>query len=180
MKIIYPPTIYNPLETEVCCFMAGGMGNIDWQTEFLNYLKLFDFNHLVIFNPYNANITDHAEQVSWEFNCLSLYKNTNFIFSIYFDKYSTQPVSMYELGRMLALKDSKHLSVQLDGVNICGATLNHDFPVVISIHEDAPCKEDILKQCQLVSATAKVRTPKEHAMQVVAKYKFLRQYMKAI
>ena len=97
--------------------MAGGMGNTDWHKEFLDCLKRHNLNYLVVYNPYNANIVNHDAQVEWEFKYLSLYKG-NFIFSIYFDKYSPQPISMYELGRMLALKDCKHLTVQLDGVNI--------------------------------------------------------------
>lgn len=179
MKIITPPENYEPLETEIACFMAGGMGNTDWHKEFLNHLKTCGLKFLVVYNPYNPNIVNHDEQVEWEFKYLSFYKG-NFIFSIYFDKYSPQPISMYELGRMLALKDSKYLTVQLDRINICGATLNHNFPTVVSIHEDAPCKKYILKQCELINVKAEVRSPLQHAMEVVRKYRFLRQYMKAV
>ena len=127
--------------------MAGGMGNTDWHEVFFDELKDTPLN---ILYPYNPNITDVVQQIVWEHTGLSHFNK--FIFSCYFDKYTYQPVTMLELGKMLVLK------------NI------HKFPCVVSFHKEAKLKQDVQIQCELENVIAKERTYREHAQAVKQAY----------
>lgn len=154
---------------DIICFMAGGMGNLEWQDRFFAELEKHTLNHLVIINPYNPNITSTFEQVEWEFYHLNNFINRNFIFSIYFDKYTDQPVSMYELGRALALCNPTYIKVETGATEVA-VPQNYGFPVVLSMHEEAPKKEDLKCQCGLVHQTITIRTPEQHALGVIKAY----------
>jgi len=64
MKIINAPEKYEKRYNEITCFMAGGMGNIEWQTKFLETLNKSNPTNLVIFNPYNSNITSVYKKIA--------------------------------------------------------------------------------------------------------------------
>ena len=169
MKIIHALEKYEKKPDEIAVFMAGGMGNTDWHKEFLETLSKFPLDNMVIYNPYNPEIKSAYEQIFWEFKYLNDYVEDQFIFSIYFDKFTDQPVSMYELGRALALAESKSISLEYgnSGINI---PIVKGFPCVVSVNEDAPKKTDIIIQTGIAHQTASVRTPKEHAFAVIKEY----------
>lgn len=145
MQIIQAPNEYTLNGYTV--FMAGGMGNTDWHEVFFDELKDTPLN---ILYPYNPNITDVVQQIVWEHTGLSNFDK--FIFSCYFDKYTYQPVTMLELGKMLVLKNV------------------HNFSVVVSFHKDAKLKQDVQIQCGLENVVAKERTYREHAQAVKQAY----------
>lgn len=157
----------------VLCFMAGGCGDTKWREIFLDVLNQHILNHLVIFDPYNDNITSTFSQIEWEYYHLNNFINRNFIFSVYFDKYTTQAISMFELGKALALCQPCFVKVET-GATQTNVVQNYGFPVVISMHEDSPVKQDLICQCGLMHKEAKVRTPEEHALEVIKVYKDIR------
>lgn len=183
MKIVQAPEVYEKKSTEIACFMAGGCGNIEWQNKFINELDKHVLNSLVIYNPYNPNIESNFKQIEWEFNYLNKYINDQFIFSCYFDKYTDQPMSMYELGRASVLCKEQSLKIGPWYDNMCTdkRTMcyywNYGFPMVVSIHPEAPKKNDIIAQCGLAHVTCGVRSPEEHALQVLHWYKDIRRQM---
>ena len=84
---------------------------------------------------------------------LNNYINDHFIFSCYFDKYTNQPISMYELGRASVL--CKEQSVKIMVKENVGSVVytNYGFPMVVSVHPEAPKKQDIICQCGLAHVT---------------------------
>ena len=166
MKVIQAPDTYECIN-EISCFMAGGMGNTEWHTRFLNELDKLNATDLVIYNPYNENITSNFSQIQWEFN----YLNSCDIFSVYFDKYTNQPISMSELGRMITLAPPHSLQLYKDG-KLFKTVPDPDSgkPCIVSLHEEAPLKEDIKIQCGLLHILALVRTPEHHAELVYKRY----------
>lgn len=169
MRIIKAPDEYTPNEKEIVCFLAGGMGNTEWQEKCLNLLKSYDLEHLVIYNPHNSNISFIKEQIMWEFKYLNLYNEYDYIFSIYFDKYTKQPMSMYELGRMAVLSKSEGVDIKTSKQSMI-LPINRGFSFVCSVCKDAPLKEDILAQCELADVHAYIRTPEEHAKSIAIYY----------
>ena len=102
MKIIKFPEYYQSVnlgDTPIC-FLAGCCVYNKWREEIIEQLKPYN---IIVVDPYNTNITSTYEQIRWEHYYLNNFINKNFIFSVYFDKYSTQPISMYELGKATAL-----------------------------------------------------------------------------
>lgn len=110
MKIVTAPEDFIPLQTEIKCFLAGGITNCpDWQTDVINQLKKIDteipgeLDRLVLFNPRRPNfpINDPnaaEEQITWEFKWLQQMD----LFTMWFSGGdSDQPICMYELGRNL-------------------------------------------------------------------------------
>lgn len=179
MRIIKYPERYTQetlSSTDIICFMGGGMGNTEWHKRFFDELNNYCLNHLVIITPYNDNITSIWEQVQWEFYHLNNFVNKNFIFSMYFDKYTDQPISMYELGRALALCKPSYVKVST-GVQDVAVVQNYGFPVVLSMHEEAPKKEDLKCQVGLLHETIWERTPEEHAQALIRVYKDIKQNM---
>lgn len=170
MRVIQAPEQYEKRDYEIACFMAGGMGDIEWQDIFLNTLERKNPRLLVVYNPYNPNIEFPRQQIKWEFDYLNNYINSHFIFSCYFDKYTDQPISMYELGRASVLHQSKTIKVETGLGGPSHVYTNYGFPVVVSIHPDAPKKEDIQIQCEYAGILAVVRTPEEHAQAVLKQY----------
>lgn len=179
MKVVQAPEVYKKKSTEIACFLAGGCGNIEWQERFINELNKYVLNSLVIYNPYNPNIESHFKQIEWEFNYLNNYINDHFIFSCYFDKYTDQPISMYELGRASVLCKPQSVEVVKKGplTTTTSVNLNYGFPMVVSVHPEAPKKQDILAQCGLAEVSVQERTPEEHAHQVIMWYKDIRHQM---
>lgn len=181
MRMVQAPEVYEKSNTEIACFLAGGCGNTEWSERCINKLNQYTLNHLVLYNPYNPNIKDPKEQIEWEFNYLNKYINDKFIFSIYFDKYTDQPISMYELGRASVLCKEQVIKIgpPNDSMNNLSTLhhLNWGFPMVVSLNEQAPKKMDIGIQLDLVHIPYCVRTPEEHAEAIVFKYGILRKQM---
>lgn len=170
MRLIKAPEEFERTK-EFACFLAGGCQSTEWHEIVHNILQQEELPDLVVYDPYNANIESHFAQVQWEFKYLN--DTRDFIFSAYFDKYSNQPITMYELGRALALSQKKSAKITLEGDELCFLTQN-GFPVVISYHEEAPLKTDLIFQCGLVHAEIKQRTPEEHAKEIIRQYHILR------
>lgn len=181
MKIINAPYDYDKKDNEICCFLAGGCSNIEWQTKVMNELDKHTLNNLVIYNPYNPNIESPFKQIEWEFNYLNNYINDHFIFSVYFDKYTDQPISMYELGRasVLCQEQCIHIGPWYDRSFNDRRTIcyywNCGFPMVVSVHPEAPKKQDIICQCGLAKVEVSQRTPEEHAKEILFWYKHLKE-----
>lgn len=152
---------------EIACFLAGGCASTEWRERAQIVFENAKLPDLIIFDPYNPNIESQFAQIQWEFKYLNNTKN--FIFSAYFDKYSNQPITMYELGRALALSQKKNAKITLEGEQLSFLTQN-GFPVVISYHEEAPLKTDLICQCGLVHAEIKQRTPEQHAEEIIKQY----------
>ena len=83
MRVVQAPEVYDKKDFEIVCFMGGGMGNTEWHEEFFKTLNLYNRSLLIVYNPYNPNITDVRKQIKWEFNYLNNYINDHFIFSMY-------------------------------------------------------------------------------------------------
>ena len=174
MKIIECPNYYDKKSYEVALFMGGGMSNLEWQDKFLNQLDKYNLNSLVIYNPYNPNITNIEDQIKWEYTYLNNYRNDYFIFTMYFDKYTKQPMSMYELGRASVLSKPILISIRRSDDPYCSDRLSYfaqkGFPVIVSFDEKAPLKNDIKAQLDLLDIKCDIRTPEEHAKQVLFWY----------
>jgi len=105
-SVAYPPS--RTTHTSPSIFLAGtiDMGNsIDWQQHSINTIESFDIEgKLTIYNPRRADwdsswiqeITDPQfnEQVNWELDMLEQAD----IILLYFQKDSSSPISMLELG----------------------------------------------------------------------------------
>lgn len=184
MKVIKAPETYDKSSIETACFLAGGCTNNEWRIQIYAELNKYICNSLVIYDPYNPKIESHFKQVEWEFNYLNKYINDNFIFSVYFDKYTDQPISMYELGRasVLCQEQCIHIGPWYDRSFNDRRTIcyywNYGFPMVVSVHPEAPKKQDIICQCGLAKVEVFERTPEEHAKEIVKYYKDIRNQMK--
>lgn len=176
MRVVQAPEVYDKKDFEIACFMGGGMGNTQWHEEFFTTLNSYVLNKLVVYNPYNPNITDVRKQIEWEFNYLNNYINDHFIFSMYFDKYTDQPISMYELGRVSVLHNSETIKLNTK-LGHSSIFTRYGFPAIVSIHPEAPKKEDIKIQCELAGILALERTPEEHADAVIREYDIIKRQM---
>lgn len=150
MKIISPFSTYKPTDNEISCFMAGGMSNTEWFKRFLLFITKKDLSNIVIINPYNPveeedKIT-FCNQVFWEIN----YLKSCDIFSVYFDRFTTQSCSMFELGLML----------------------QSGKPCIVSLHEDAINKSYLYASLDIMgySHIIQIRTPEQHAEEVIKEY----------
>ena len=168
MRIINALQEYSINSNEIFCFLAGGMGHTEWQTECLNELSKHNLKKLVILNPFNSNMQDIEKQIDWEFRYLNS-NNPNFIFSVYFDKYTDQPISMYELGRA---------SIACQNIIVDGIIIQNGFHTIVSIHPNANKKQELLCQCKLAKIQCAVRMPKEHAQEIMLKYNLLKNNLK--
>jgi len=164
VKIIQAPQTYEKQEHEVACFLAGGCTNNTWRKRIYNELNTKVVNGLVIYDPFNANydINNSFSQIQWEFNYLNSYIGDRYIFSAYFDEYTNQPMTMYELGRMLAFCHGLKTTICCNK-RAQEVILQQEFPVVLSMHENASLKEDLKCQCGLLHEIITIRTPEEHA-----------------
>ena len=172
MKVVSPNEDYEKKPYETACFMAGGCANTEWQADFIHTLECCNPSNLVIYSPYNPEIKDTFLRMEWEYKYLHKYINDNFIFSVYFDRYTKQPMSMFELGVMSHLSKPRKFEL----ITKRGKTSVYDslgFPCVVSAHPEAPCLEDIKCQMKLYQMDFGIRTPKEHAREV---YKVYRNY----
>lgn len=181
MRVVQAPWTYKKKSTEIACFLAGGCQSTEWSEIVLKRLEEYTPNHLVIYNPYNPDIKDNFEQIKWEFEYLNCYKNDHFIFSCYFDKYTDQPMSMYELGRASVLCKEQAVKVGPWNDPFMNNTqcfhLAWGFPMVVSVHPEAPKKESILAQCKLAEVHVKVQTPEEHAKDIIFWYRDIKRQM---
>ena len=182
MKIISALEEYKKSSNEIACFLAGGCTSLEWRTKVYEELDKTTLNSLVIFDPYNSNITDPEKQIEWEFNYLNKYKNDFFIFSVYFDKYTDQPISMYELGRASVLCKEQAVKVGPWNDPFMNNTqcfhLAWGFPMVVSVHPEAPKRKDIFTQCKLADIMALERTPEQHAQAIRHQYNIIRSRLK--
>ena len=110
MRVVTAPEKYDIKLSDFTIFLAGGITSCpDWQNDVIEYLeKQPDTEHLVIFNPRRPDWpdgSDYAEmekQIAWEKEWLDRCD----LFTIYFaSSTSPQPISFYELGRQLALRN---------------------------------------------------------------------------
>lgn len=167
MKVIKAPERYDKQPNEIACFLAGGCTSVSWRLECLNELaKLDTYNILVVYDPYNPKIESHWKQVQWEFEYLNSYINDKFVFSVYFDKYTDQPISLYELGRASVLCQPIELFSASSMEKETKIVIHKGFPMVVSLHEDYPKYRDIRCQCGLTKITSDTRTPQEHAKEI--------------
>lgn len=182
MRIIKALEEYKKGSSEIACFLAGGCSSLEWRDKVYEELNKSVLNNLVIYDPYNPNITDKQKQIEWEFNYLNKYKNDFFIFSIYFDKYTDQPVSMYELGRASVL--CKEQAVKIGPWNdpfLSNTQCFHlawGFSMVVSVHPEAPKREEILLQCKCADVITLERTPEQHAQAIRYQYNIIRTQLK--
>lgn len=180
MRIIKYPENYEYKTNEICCFLAGGCTDTQWREELYNYFNNVSCNHLVLIDPYNPNIINKEEQIKWEFNHLNNFLDKGFIFSIYFDKYTDQPISMYELGRASALCKPQSIEIVKRGslTTTTSVNLNYGFPMIVSIHPEAPKRDEILIQCNLVNVLAIVRDYEQHAKAIRTQYNEIKYMLK--
>ena len=169
MKIINATERYEKTPDEVACFLTGGTGNTQWIESFMRALRLEDnrkeIEKLVVYNPYNPWIKNLANQIIWEYQYLNKYifdtNNENFIFSIYFDEYTVQPISLFELGKILGIVSN-------------GENINHNkIKLVLSAEAKYEKLEEIQIHCALCGYSLEIRTPEEHAREVVRMYKLI-------
>ena len=120
MKIVTAPDQYKIQDSDICCFLAGGISLCkEWQKEVIDHLIKLNLRHkmhnLVIFNPRRKDFSmddsyAEDEQIEWEFE----YLNKMDIFSMYFCKSdSDQPICLYELGRYLEVMMNNYLEDHL-------------------------------------------------------------------
>ena len=177
MKIVYPKDVNNgniwTCVGTVNLFMGGGMGNLEWHKEFLDTLSSsVPSDNLTVFNPYNPDIQDIKTQILWEQEVISLGTNDNvhFIGSLYFDKYTNQPMSCLELGRMAI--ESKETSVNIDtGSQKVNVPVNYGYKLIVSVHPECPIKEEIKAQCLGLNVNCVERSPQGHAQAVYRTYR---------
>lgn len=167
MKIIQAPEEYNKAPDEVALFLAGGCSSTAWRKIVIRLLKENCLKNLVVYDPYNPFIESTYRQVCWEYQYLNQYVDDKFIFSAYFDKYTDQPITLYELGRASVLSQQQNLAV---GKSLF--TLQKGFPCVVS-YKDYKKREDLICQCGLAKITCLERTPEEHAKAIIEQYDLL-------
>lgn len=177
MKIVYPKDVNNgniwTCIGTINLFMGGGMGNLEWHKEFLDTLSSsVPSDNLTVFNPYNPDIKDITKQIMWEQEAIDLYKKdlTHFIGSLYFDKYTNQPMSCLELGRMAIESRSKEISVYVDSKRT-KIMVNYGYPLIVSVHPECPIKEEIKAQCYGLRVNCVERNPQGHAQAVYRIYR---------
>ena len=178
MKRVKPFEYIDPAATDIICFLAGGCTNNEWREEVYSYLDGRTLNSLVLIDPYNPNIESVFKQIQWEYMYLNDYDDCSFIFSVYFDKYTDQPVSMYELGRASVLSKQKQLDFTM-GERTGAIITQYGYPCIVSVSKDAPKKEDIKIQCGLAHIECKERTPEQHALAIIQEYAYIRKQMGA-
>lgn len=167
MKIIMAPTVYNKELDEIACFVGGGTQGENWRNIFIETIFDYGCNHLVLYNPQrkdfdSLSFEERTKQIEWEFNYLNKYVNDSFIFSMYFNKDSLQPISFYEVGRTLA--------IMRDNLEHC----------VISVHPEFSKKDELKAQVKLATndKVAVVECgPQKHAGRVVGVYREMRYSM---
>lgn len=179
MEIINCPDEYQKESFETAVFMGGGMSSTEWHEIFIDELQKYN-SQIVLYNPYNANIVDTQTQINWEFKYLNQYINDYFIFSMYFDKYTKQPMSMYELGRASVLCKPSNITLETPIGTKVNATFNYGFPMVISLHPESPILDEVTSQLNILGIPYRVRTPREHAKEVYLQYKYIKATRRAV
>lgn len=92
-------------------FLAGGITDCeDWQKELVDLVK--DFPFLTVINPRRANFPMHDPeagkiQIKWEFERMQSAEHVSFWFS----KRTLCPITLYELGRQLALGKNVYIGM---------------------------------------------------------------------
>lgn len=161
MRVYTAVEEYIPQESDITCFLAGGITNCwEWQDAVIAELEKRDnIENLVLFNPRRKNFPIHdpnasQEQIEWEYK----YLHEADIFSMYFTSgESTQPICMFELG-----------------VHITRAALGpKPKSVVISVEDGYVRQQDVLIQTQLALGTGFVimnATAVSHADRIYEDY----------
>ncbi len=174
MKVITAPEIYEVKDTDVTCFLAGGISNCpNWQKEVIGSFTEMDVNDLVIFNPrrktFTPSIEEARRQIEWEYR----YLNSIDIFSMYFCNESIQPICMYELGRY---------------VEVMKRRFPNDFfqRIIISVEPDYERAFDVIEQVNLAyeekseclaSNLSIYRTSyKRHAEKIARAYTYVKHF----
>ena len=172
MEVIVAPHIDNLYDfPNITVFLAGGITNChDWQSEVIEYLRLYDINNklnLKVFNPrrpdFNIEVDDPVEQIRWEYDMIN---NRTDIFSMYFcNSESDQPICMYELGMRLG-RITEH--------PYRFTTEYESYNTIISVEDGYKRANDVLIQTELaVSRNIKVNlhaNPKNHADLIIKEY----------
>ena len=171
MKIIDPNN--NAQVFGISVFLAGGCTKEGWRDTFFKYINGFILNSLIIFDPYNENIQDNYHQIKWEQDKIQQCD----ILSVYFDKYTEQPISMLELGRMLELAKDKSINIETP-LGTSTIYVNYGKPLIVGIHPEAPKKNDILIQMELLGHKAEVCTPEQHATNIISAYEQIKSRYK--
>ena len=166
MKLINAREMYEKKPIEIACFLAGGMSNTTWLNEVISAIEKYNtkynnvLNNLILYNPYCTNIDSTVNQVFWEFNYLNKYIDSGFIFSIYFDEYTEQPISLFELGKILGILTNEEKRNKIGFI----ASANPKYKKL----------EEIQIQCICCGQLLEVRTLEEHAMSIVQAYKSMK------
>lgn len=170
MRVITAPNEYTRKDSDICCFLAGGISNChDWQTEVIKILESMELGgvnieNLVIFNPRRKNFPGNdykvaEQQIEWEYKLLEQAD----IFSIYFSSGSEQPICMYELGR--------NVLYQMQHGN------NWADRIIISVEDGYKRKLDVNVQIKLATGSKEFvtnsATPTIHAARIISKYNIL-------
>ena len=149
MKVIEAPNdTYSLREKKsVKVFLAGGIsGCRDWQKEYIESIKSdFRFNSsdfnvtFTLYNPRRESFNIHEvamreEQIVWEYNKLQEAD----IISFWFTNETTQPITLYELGK--ALGSGKKIIIGMDedyeryeDVRIQAELAGYDTPIINDI-----------------------------------------------
>lgn len=172
MRVITAPEIYIPKDGDITCFLAGGItGCRKWQDEVIENIRAVyseeETEHLVLFNPRRDHFPMNAdrEQIEWEYRYLMMCD----IFSIYFcGGGAMQTISMYELGRYVALK-----SMPMHYLLTWIPTRDQ---IIIDVEDGYPRKKDVIIQVELATNLPDlVRTeyvcPNYHAFRIVEAYR---------
>jgi hypothetical protein len=157
----------------ISVFLGGGCTTSGWRDEFFTYIKQFILSSLVIWDPYNPEITDVYTQIKWELDKI----NSCDILSVYFDKYTDQPISMLELGKMFELAKDKCVHVETS-IGKTAVYTQYGKPLIVGVHPEAPKREDILIQCQLAGYKAFVCSPQDHAKHIIEAHQDIKSQMK--
>jgi len=92
-------------DNQYSLFIAGGItGCSDWQKQFVKNLKN---EKIVLYNPRRKNFRENdpsitEEQILWEYKYLKVADATSF----WFTKETLCPITLFELGKQLAITDS--------------------------------------------------------------------------
>lgn len=156
-KMIIAPDEYMIFNIdERCLFLAGGITNVeDWQKVVIDVLmKKYKDIPLIIFNPRRDNFdisnpNAAKEQITWEFNALSVTD----IFSMYFAKgESDQPICMYEYGKHLEKYSNSDYSI---------------YEFIVTADKEYKRYQDVIIQTELVDKKIKVNNTLDQHINVI-------------
>ena len=159
MKVITAPNKVDYVGGKIVCFLAGGITGVpNWQYKVIKYLEEKPgTERLVLINPRREEWPSDPEEVRRQIEGEFEFLNFCDIFSVYFSGGdSVQPITLYELGRQLALRNLR------------------PWDIVISVGEGYKRETDVVIQSELALGgldLVKVnRTPKQHADDIYRRY----------